>query len=200
MKEEVSRVQASRLPTPVGMTSPPLTTAQQQPPPTRADPMSLSSIMSSGADPEPPAKSQQLPPINPEPRRLSRPSVANPLFVKQEAMTSPAPADLPPHDNGVPPRAAYEAMPPVGSAPPSREIPVADEAEVDKALAKIETTEMNDLDVPGFDREKEKYIQMSRKRALDVDNAEAGKRKVVPPALTPQHPMLTTHSDDAWQP
>jgi DNA helicase INO80 len=130
----------------------------QAPPPPRADPMSLASIMSSGADTEPPVKTQTP-------------------FVKQEAMASPAPASLPLHDSR-----AYEAMPPVTSAQPPkpvpRELPVADEALVEIELTRIETMEMSDVDGPGFELEKEEYIQNSRKRALELDTAESSKRKV----------------------
>ncbi|KAF2866618.1 SNF2 family N-terminal domain-containing protein [Massariosphaeria phaeospora] len=154
--------------------------ATRAPPPVRADPMSLSSIMS-GAEPDPPTKAQQLPPINPEPRRLSKPSTAHPLYVKQEAMASPAPADLPLQDNGAHSR-VYEDMPPVGGAslPPQgvpREIPVPDEAEVEAALARIETSEMNDIDGPGFEHEREEYFEHTRKRAIELETAESSKRK-----------------------
>src|SRR5205823_6275013 len=125
--------------------------------------MSLSSIMSSGADTEPPSKPPpQLPPMNTEPRRLSKPS--NPLFVKQEVMASPAPADLPlPDANPTSRGPPYESMPPVGGAHApqrlvSREIPVPDEAEVEAALARIETSEMNDIDGPGFERHRDDYM------------------------------------------
>jgi DNA helicase INO80 len=120
--------------------------------------MSLASIMSSGADPVPPVKTQSP-------------------FVKQEAMASPAPAILPLHDGR-----AYEAMPPVTSVQPPkpvpRELPVADEALVETELARIETMEMSDVDGPGFELEKGEYIQNSRKRALELDTAESSKRKV----------------------
>ena len=140
---------------------------QQAPPPQRADPMSLSSIMSSGADNEPskPPQPQSFP-------------LKPPTFVKQEAVPSPAPADLP-HANGY---RAYEAMPSVGSAPPpqqyaARELPLPDEADVQAALAHIETTQMNELDAGGALRERELYVQGSKKRALEVEAAEDSKRK-----------------------
>lgn len=136
--------------------------------------------MDSGADPEPPAKPQQLPSIN-DTRAFSKPS-PNPLHVKQEAVPSPAPADLPCQD----PRAVhYESMPPVGSVPPPsrlvpRELPVPDEAAVEAALARIETNEMKDVDT--FDTEyqqlKDEYESQTRKHALDLDATENSKRKV----------------------
>ncbi|KAF1850971.1 uncharacterized protein K460DRAFT_350956 [Cucurbitaria berberidis CBS 394.84] len=153
----------------------------EAPPPTRADPMSLSSIMSSGVDNDPPPKTQQLPPLNPDSYRLSKPS-PNPLFVKQEAMTSPAPPDLPPQGNGYPPRGLYESMPPVGSLQPSlqpssRELPVPDEAEVEAALAHIETKQMNEVEDSGTPHEHEEHKERSQKRALEVTNADNSKRK-----------------------
>lgn len=136
------------------------------PPPPRADPMSLSSIMSSGADTEP-SKPSQPASYTPKP----------PMYVKQEAVPSPAPADLP-HANGY---RSYEAMPPVGSAPPqqyaARELPLPDEAEVQAALAHIETTQMNELDASVAPHERELYLHTSKKRALDVATTEETKRK-----------------------
>lgn len=130
--------------------------------------MSLSSIMSSGADTEP-AKPPQPPAYTPKP----------PMYVKQEAVPSPAPPPDLPHANGYRP---YEAMPPVGSAPPAqpyaaRELPLPDEAEVQAALAHIETTQMPELDARGAPQEREQYAQGSKKRALDVATAEDSKRK-----------------------
>lgn len=142
--------------------------------------MSLSSIMDSGADPEPPSKPQQLPSIN-DARAFSKPS-PNPLYVKQEAVPSPAPADLPYQD----PRAVhYESMPPIGSAPPPsrlvpRELPAPDEADVEAALAHIETNEMKDVDTTGIDhqQEKDEYVLQTRKHALELEATEGSKRKV----------------------
>ena len=138
------------------------------PPPPRADPMSLSSIMSSGADSEPSKPAQP-------PAFASKP----PLVVKQEAVPSPAPADLPPA-NGY--RTYEPPMPPVESvsAPQqyaARELPLPDEAEVQAALAHIETTQMNELNASGASRERDEYALNSKKRALDVATAEDSKRK-----------------------
>jgi DNA helicase INO80 len=138
--------------------------------------MSLSSIMSSGADIISPAKPPLLPSIN----SISQPLVPAPLFVKQEA-TTPAPADITSQELAY--SRAYEAMPLVGTvAPPAQavphEIPVPDEALVEAELVRIETLEMGDLDDLGFEVEKEEYLQRSRKRALDIEASEAEKRKV----------------------
>ena len=45
-------------------------------------------------------------------------------------------------------------------------------------LAKIDAMELSDLDSPEFVAAKESYIQSSKKRQLDVENAELPKRKV----------------------
>jgi DNA helicase INO80 len=152
-------------------------TTPQAPPPTRADPMSLSSIMSAGNDNDPPAKAQPLPSLHPA---LSKPS--NP-FVKQEPMHSPAPADLAPQENGVHHRGPYEPLQPVGIADapqhfaPPRELPVPDEAEIEAALAHIETKQMGDLD-GSAPFEHEEWRQHSLKRGLEVISGETAKRKV----------------------
>lgn len=155
--------------------------APPPPPPTRADPMSLSSIMSSGADNEPTPKPQPLPSIAADTYRLSKPP-PNPHFVKQEAIPSPAPTDLAPHANGYHAQGGYEAMPPVGSfqAPLSsavRELPIPDEAAVEAALAHIETKQMNDPDDSGTPHEHQAYNLRRQKRALEVANSENSKRK-----------------------
>ena len=136
--------------------------------------------MDYGANNDPPPKTQHLPPVN-DARAFPKPS-PNPLFVKQEALASPAPADFPHADHRA---VAYESMPPVGSAPPPsrlepRELPAPDEAAVEAALAHIETNEMKDLDTAGmtFEREKEEYDERTRKRALELSAAEDSKRKV----------------------
>ncbi|KAF2004418.1 helicase SWR1 [Amniculicola lignicola CBS 123094] len=192
---------------------------EEAPPPTpRADPMSLSSIMSSGADPEPPTKSQPLPSINPEPRRLSKASSTHPLYVKQEGMASPAPADVPMHDGSILHR-PYEPMAPVNPAPPVAPhtivpgaMPEPDQAQVEAELARIETMEMSDVDGPGFEAGKEEHIQRSKKRAMEVEEAESGKRKRRRTAYvsrfadgfaahrdSAKHAYGMEHQSDAWQ-
>ena len=138
--------------------------------------------MDSGADRDPPPKAQPLPSISAEGPRISKPPVAQPLYVKQEILASPASPDLQVPDTSELHR-GYEAMPPVGSVPPPhrlvpRELPIPDEAQVEAELARIETAEMSDLDGPGFEVEKEDYLQRGRKRALELDSSESAKRKV----------------------
>lgn len=160
--------------------------------------MSLSSIMSSGADPEPPTKTQRLPSINSHSPRLSKQSPTNALFIKSEAMASPAPTEQVQtepfaHSRG------YEAAAPVTLAPPThralpREMPVPDEAQVETELARIETMEMSDVDGPGFEADKEEYLQRGCKRALEADDSEASKRKVSLHKRHVPHQPLTIRS------
>ena len=178
--------------------------------------MSLSSIMSSGADSEPPPKPQPLPTLTPDPYRPSKP-LHNPQFVKQEAVASPAPADLPLQENGFTPRPAYDAVPLAGSVQPSlqsatRELPAPDEAEIEAQLAHIETTQMGDLDGPVPMYEETEYKQRSQKRVLEVAATEAAKRKRRRTATLirfqdvsaahrdyAKHSYNVEHEGDAWQ-
>jgi DNA helicase INO80 len=191
-------------------------TTTQAPPPTRADPMSLSSIMSAGTDNDPPTKTQQPPSLNHEHNRPSKPP--NPLFVKQEPMASPAPPDLALQDNGILHREPYDPIHPVGMSHASqhfatpRELPAPDEAEIEAALAHIETKQMNNLDALGAPFEHEEWRDRNLKRGLDVISGEAAKRKKRRTAtLTRYHDVLASHRDyakhsynlehegDAWQ-
>ncbi|KAF2275166.1 helicase SWR1 [Westerdykella ornata] len=151
----------------------------EAPPPTRADPMSLSSIMSSGNDAPPLAKHQPLSSINSEPPKVKLPSVT-PHYNKQEPLTSPAPLEHMPPDPTMMNR-RYDSIPPVALPPPQRteprEIPVPDEAQVEAELAHIETHEMGDVDGPGFEIDREEFLQRGRKRALEVEQVESQKRK-----------------------
>lgn len=166
--------------------------------------MSLSSIMSSGADVEPAPKASQLPPINAEPRRLSKTTANPPHFVKQEPMATPV-ADIPLPSVAALNRGDYESMPPVVSAyPPQqlvpREIPVPDEAEVEAALARIETSEMNDVEADGLEAEREEYLAQGRKRFVEIQDVEAGKRKVGYFSACFVSVTSNNHSDDASPP
>jgi DNA helicase INO80 len=97
-------------------------------------------------------------------------------------MLSPVPLDHFPTEPAVVTRGAYDVLSPIGLAPPHhhvpREMPVPDEAQVEAELARIETMEMSDVDGPGFEAEKEDYLQRGRKRALDAEDMEVSKRKV----------------------
>jgi hypothetical protein len=167
----------------------------QAPPPARADPMSLSSIMSAGTDNDPLPKAQPPTIPNPDHQRLSKPS-PNPLFVKQEPMPSPAP-EMALQDNGILHRAPYQPLQPVSilhppqhSAQP-RELPVPDEAEIEAALAHIETKQMNDLDTSGDPLEHDEWKERSLKRGLEVISGETTKRKVCIKNLSQLRTILT---------
>ncbi|KAK1915088.1 putative DNA helicase ino80 [Pyrenophora teres f. teres] len=188
----------------------------EAPPPTRADPMSLSSIMSSGADNEPSQKPQPTPTtVNADPFRSTKP-LPNQHFVKQEAMASPAPTDLPPLENAYPPR-VYDVVPLASTVQPpllsaTRSLPAPDEAEIEAALANIETRQMTDLDDSGTPHEFDDYKKRSQKRVLEVAAAEASKRKRRRTATLirfqdvsaahrdyAKHSYNVEHEGDAWQ-
>ncbi|PVI07533.1 hypothetical protein DM02DRAFT_608629 [Periconia macrospinosa] len=172
------------------------------PPPAKRDPMSLSSIMSSGTDADPPARIQPSASLNAESHKPSKP-VNNPLLVKQEVVPpSPTPVEPLPSDISTLSRGAYETMPAVGTAPllrtASRELPVPDEAEVEAELARIETGEMNDIGESGYEREREAYLEQGRKRARDVETTEASKRKRRRLAVLTRHAnILAAHTQSA---
>lgn len=42
----------------------------------------------------------------------------------------------------------------------------------------IENQSLSDLEDPDFDAEKERYMQKTKKRALELEEVEIGKRKV----------------------
>jgi hypothetical protein len=52
------------------------------------------------------------------------------------------------------------------------------ENEVNMAAAKIDETELSDLEVTEFEDFKTKFIEKSRKRALEIERLDAAKRKV----------------------
>lgn len=156
-----------------------LTSSQAPAPPARADPMSLSSIMSSGTDNEPTTKSTPLPSIN---HQLNPPH--HPLVVKQEPQASPAPLELAPHSNGILHQPPYEPLMPLAGTPQvlshdaKAERPPPDEAQVEAALAHIETKQMNDPEGMGDPNDDMDWKERTLKRAHDVASTELSKRKV----------------------
>ncbi|KAL5121742.1 putative DNA helicase ino80 [Pleosporales sp. CAS-2024a] len=199
-------------------------TKDEAPPPTRADPMSLSSIMSAGTDNDPPAKAAPPPPPalhHDHHHHLAKapPPPPPPLHaVKQETVPCPAPADLLPLNNGVAHRTSYDQIRPAGlpHAPqhcaPPRELPAPDEAEIEAALAHIETKQMSDMDGLAAPFEHDEWRDRSLKRGLQVIASETSKRKKRRTAtLTRYHDVLAAHRDyakymynlehegDAWQ-
>ncbi|KAF2810925.1 helicase SWR1 [Mytilinidion resinicola] len=149
-----------------------------QAPARTADPMSLSSIMS-GSDPEPPASAPHPPPTAQQPPMPAKPAATTALQVKQEVFASPAPPELPMADTIVVSRQPFDQVILNGDShyPPARNIPIPDEKEVENEVARIETTEMSDVDIPGFDEERLEYLQRGKKRSLEVEAVELEKRK-----------------------
>jgi len=72
------------------------------------------------------------------------------------------------HANGYPP-----ALP-----KPRRILTPRENERVSKALALIDETVFSDVETTGFDMEREQYNEKSKKRALEVSELEARKRKV----------------------
>lgn len=143
--------------------------------------MSLSSIMSSGADSEPHPKTQPSSLLT-EPPLMPKASLSNIHPTKQEPIASPIATDIPMQDN-VPLPTGYNAIMPVANGRSSgrlmvKEIPVPDESAVEAELARIETAEMSDIEGPGFEQEKKEYLQRGKKRGLEIEAAEVSKRKV----------------------
>lgn len=143
--------------------------------------MSLSSIMS-GSDSEPPAVmayshgTQQS-------RRLSKPS-DHAQQVKREAAASPPPPETPMNDNITLYRRSPKRVVENGEArqifsEPLQDIPLPNERDVELECAKIETMEFSDVESPGFEKEKEEFLERGRKRILDIELAESLKRKVI---------------------
>ena len=108
-------------------------------------------------------------------------------------------------------------MPPVGTIQPplqsaTRELPAPDEAEIEAALAHIETKQMSDIDESATPRDLEDFKQKSQKRLLEVGVAEANKRKKRRTAFLTRyqdvsaahrdyakHSYNVEHEGDAWQ-
>ena len=59
-----------------------------------------------------------------------------------------------------------------------KEMSIPDDSAVEAELARIETADLSDVEGPGFEREKQEYLQRGRKRAIEVEKAETEKRKV----------------------
>lgn len=64
-------------------------------------------------------------------------------------------------------------------APRPRKILSEKESEVvNKYMAEIDNAEKSDVEAPGFEKERERYLLKGKKRALDVERAEGLRRKV----------------------
>jgi DNA helicase INO80 len=110
-------------------------------------------------------------------------TVTTSLHVKQEAVASPAPPELPMKEHIAAPRQPFDQIVLNGDSHyphAHHNIPIPDEKDVENEVARIETTEMSDVDIPGFEEERHEYIQRGKKRYLEVEAAELEKRKVRP--------------------
>lgn len=78
------------------------------------------------------------------------------------------------------PRVNGDVKPAQPPSPPRESKPkiVIAEKDVQVALAKIESLEHSDVDVPGFKEERERYLDSSRKRKREVESLETTKREV----------------------
>lgn len=158
-----------------------------QKPSRAADPMSFSSILSNpSADTPAPA---------PHSQRVSEPTIKSVKPLCRHG--SPAANEII-ASNG-PRRASNRPATPLpepvtrsstnGTVEPSRHVvpPVGkirltmsdkENEKVAKAMAEIDAMDLSDVDAPGLSREKEDFRRRSSKRALEIENVEAGKRKV----------------------
>ncbi|KAJ9663933.1 putative DNA helicase ino80 [Coniosporium apollinis] len=149
--------------------------------PSRADPMSLSSIMSGDNDDRPTTSS--YPPPASDSRRSSKAAMNPPVKIKEESTATPishetrtkdAPIDDE-HDtihvNG------YVSEAPRLPTPAGVARPPVDEKAVEAELAAIDATDHSDVEGPGFEEERRQYSQRSLKRALEIEQGEGEKRK-----------------------
>ncbi|KAK8257481.1 SNF2 family N-terminal domain-containing protein [Phyllosticta capitalensis] len=144
-------------------------------PPPRADPMSLSSIMS-GSDPAPSTAATYQAPTSQPGKSFVEPQ---PPTKAEHAPSFPSPVDL----KSPPVHAGPEYSMTNGFSAPLR--PVSsnmgedlDPKEVDAEFAKIEQLAMSDgADDAGWESYRQEYEQRGKKRVHDVDSTEDGKRK-----------------------
>jgi chromatin-remodeling ATPase INO80 len=66
----------------------------------------------------------------------------------------------------------------VAAPKPRRVLTATENEKIASALSKIDAAELSDVDDPGFEAEEALYSQKRKKRALEVDEIEAEKRKV----------------------
>lgn len=135
--------------------------------------MSLSSIMS-GADTEPSAPTPHRPSSKastaPPPAEYTPPVAALPNveLPSTDSVGKIAKANAYPLTNGT---SAQLPRPPVQIQQP-------DERDVEIEVAKIEAMDLSDVESTGWEAQREEYRQRGLKRALAIELAESGKRKV----------------------
>ena len=156
--------------------------------PTRTtDPMSFSSILSNTTNDPPISSPQPGPPT----KRFSRSSKTlngeRPVSIIQStqvAQRKPSVKALP-----SPVREAFvreqvnEAVQPprpshTSTSEPKRTMSDKENERIQKAVAEIDAMELSDIEAPGWEPAKQKYVQSSRKRLLDIKDIESSKRKV----------------------
>ncbi|KAL4942120.1 hypothetical protein BDV06DRAFT_169023 [Aspergillus oleicola] len=67
--------------------------------------------------------------------------------------------------------------PPKVVRPPRRILSEKETEMVNKCMADIDNAEKSDVEAPGFEKERERYLLKGKKRALDIERAEGIKRK-----------------------
>ncbi|KAL6229703.1 hypothetical protein BDW75DRAFT_224591 [Aspergillus navahoensis] len=166
-----------------------------------ADPMSFASILSGPTEEQAPTKRQSPPPglasihsavpsvnttsLSPPPPVSFHPKVRdiepvspasdsrlenNPNVDKCQRNTE---KDL--KCAGVPTNGVTE--PPKFIRPPRRIMSEKETEMVNKYIAEIDNAEKSDVEAPGFEQERERYILKGKKRALDIERAEGIRRK-----------------------
>ena len=143
--------------------------------PTRtADPMAFSSILSSNTVDPPKLTVKKAPPVKRFQRTSKTPNGDTP---SSEPAFSKARREVTSSPKVEPGLKAVEAkhIPAHKKATKSSH---KDNEKVQQALAEINAMELSDVGSSGWTEEKEKHKQQARKRLLDVEDAEASKRKV----------------------
>ena len=166
-----------------------------------ADPMSFASILSGPTEEQAPPKRQSPPPglgtiqsavpsvnatsLNPPPASFHPkvgdiepvPPVSAPRLEKKPSADKRqrnTEKDLKSAEN--PTNGVTE--PPKILHPPRRIMSEKETEMVNKYMVEIDNAEKSDVEAPGFEQERERYILKGKKRALDVERAESIRRKV----------------------
>ncbi|KAF2143003.1 uncharacterized protein K452DRAFT_297513 [Aplosporella prunicola CBS 121167] len=173
--------------------------------PARADPMSLSSIMS-GSEPAPASTPSYHAPAPPPLKQYT------PVPIKSEHPTpfhAPLNGTVPPLSLG-PERSVVNG----GQQIFARSMPTeeADPKAVDAEYMKLEHLDSSDLEAPGYEQDHEEYRLNTLKRAREVDEAEEHKRKrrrdvqtkrycdiFASHAATAKAHYNAQHENEAWQ-
>lgn len=137
--------------------------------------MSLSSIMS-GSDPAPAPPAPSFPVSTPQP---PRPYVSHPGIKEEHTASFQTPIDARVLPLSRSPERAVVNGTSESLHPIAGNVIEVDPKEVDAEYAKIENVDMSDLEFPGAETFYEQYRQRRKRKAVEVDEAEAMKRKVI---------------------